>query len=266
MMPDTTAFEPLSEDDYTELHLLLDDLRTRDDETPQWEFFEGALAALACCRRKILPSEYLPVLLNMEESSRQSVAPFADQAQLERFFDLWLRRMAEIVRALRTEIDSLDQDGAYLPLIQDLRGAVAGLPEQQRAEIGDCKLPALGQIWAIGFMFVVENWPEEWVVPRALSREVIDLFDAAMQCIVDLTDDDPESPAGPSEAEPDPMGASERRQDELVNAVWAVYDLHDLWRDVGPRIESVHRGPKIGRNDPCSCGSGKKYKKCCGAG
>lgn len=23
--------------------------------------------------------------------------------------------------------------------------------------------------------------------------------------------------------------------------------------------------PKIGRNDPCHCGSGKKYKKCCGA-
>ena len=23
--------------------------------------------------------------------------------------------------------------------------------------------------------------------------------------------------------------------------------------------------PKIGRNDPCACGSGKKYKKCCGA-
>ncbi|MCL2123660.1 MAG: SEC-C metal-binding domain-containing protein [Desulfovibrionaceae bacterium] len=23
--------------------------------------------------------------------------------------------------------------------------------------------------------------------------------------------------------------------------------------------------PKLGRNDPCSCGSGKKYKKCCGA-
>jgi preprotein translocase subunit SecA len=23
--------------------------------------------------------------------------------------------------------------------------------------------------------------------------------------------------------------------------------------------------PKVGRNDPCSCGSGKKYKKCCGA-
>ncbi|HCS73087.1 MAG TPA: hypothetical protein DIW17_04340, partial [Clostridiales bacterium] len=29
--------------------------------------------------------------------------------------------------------------------------------------------------------------------------------------------------------------------------------------------EPVRReGPKIGRNDPCPCGSGKKYKKCCG--
>jgi len=25
----------------------------------------------------------------------------------------------------------------------------------------------------------------------------------------------------------------------------------------------VKSGPEIGRNDPCSCGSGKKYKKCC---
>jgi uncharacterized protein YecA (UPF0149 family) len=27
----------------------------------------------------------------------------------------------------------------------------------------------------------------------------------------------------------------------------------------------VRDEPKIGRNDPCPCGSGKKYKKCCGA-
>ena len=27
----------------------------------------------------------------------------------------------------------------------------------------------------------------------------------------------------------------------------------------------VNKEPKIGRNDPCPCGSGKKYKKCCGA-
>ena len=33
------------------------------------------------------------------------------------------------------------------------------------------------------------------------------------------------------------------------------------------KIETVRRdAPKVGRNDPCPCGSGKKYKKCCGAG
>ncbi len=32
------------------------------------------------------------------------------------------------------------------------------------------------------------------------------------------------------------------------------------------KVETVvHEGPRIGRNDPCPCGSGKKYKKCCGA-
>ena len=27
----------------------------------------------------------------------------------------------------------------------------------------------------------------------------------------------------------------------------------------------IRKAPKVGRNDPCPCGSGKKYKKCCGA-
>ena len=34
-----------------------------------------------------------------------------------------------------------------------------------------------------------------------------------------------------------------------------------------PKVETVvHEGPRVGRNDLCPCGSGKKYKKCCGAG
>jgi hypothetical protein len=31
------------------------------------------------------------------------------------------------------------------------------------------------------------------------------------------------------------------------------------------KVETVrHQNPRVGRNDPCPCGSGKKYKKCCG--
>jgi preprotein translocase subunit SecA len=38
----------------------------------------------------------------------------------------------------------------------------------------------------------------------------------------------------------------------------------ELYRDQ-KNSSTVVKDKKIGRNDPCPCGSGKKYKKCCGA-
>ncbi|MBN2684480.1 MAG: SEC-C domain-containing protein [Pontiellaceae bacterium] len=32
-----------------------------------------------------------------------------------------------------------------------------------------------------------------------------------------------------------------------------------------PAVPVVRKGEKVGRNDPCPCGSGRKYKKCCGS-
>ena len=32
-----------------------------------------------------------------------------------------------------------------------------------------------------------------------------------------------------------------------------------------PKVPPIHSDAAPGRNDPCPCGSGKKYKKCCGA-
>ncbi|HEY5895713.1 MAG TPA: DUF1186 domain-containing protein [Chthoniobacterales bacterium] len=37
------------------------------------------------------------------------------------------------------------------------------------------------------------------------------------------------------------------------------------WDGTSSALPYVREAPKIGRNDPCPCGSGKKYKKCCGA-
>jgi len=31
------------------------------------------------------------------------------------------------------------------------------------------------------------------------------------------------------------------------------------------KVEPIKSDSQVGRNDPCPCGSGKKYKKCCGA-
>jgi SEC-C motif-containing protein len=46
---------------------------------------------------------------------------------------------------------------------------------------------------------------------------------------------------------------------EKENGEWRFLDATGLKPGTYRREE-----PKIGRNDPCSCGSGKKYKKCCG--
>ena len=43
------------------------------------------------------------------------------------------------------------------------------------------------------------------------------------------------------------------------NGQWVFVDGRVIGRDPYRR-----ETPKIGRNDPCPCGSGKKYKKCCG--
>jgi preprotein translocase subunit SecA len=43
-------------------------------------------------------------------------------------------------------------------------------------------------------------------------------------------------------------------------------DMHLIHGEGGDKPVTIRRkGKKIGRNDPCPCGSGKKYKKCCGA-
>lgn len=34
--------------------------------------------------------------------------------------------------------------------------------------------------------------------------------------------------------------------------------------ELPPPVEPIHVDKKPGRNDPCSCGSGKKFKQCCG--
>ena len=74
-MTETTSAPEPPDADLTAMEDLLDDLRTRSEEVPQWEFCEGFLAALVCCRRSIGRDEFLDVLLDPEG--------FADAAQRE---------------------------------------------------------------------------------------------------------------------------------------------------------------------------------------
>ena len=78
-----------------------------------------------------------------------------------------------------------------------------------------------------------------------------------------------------------PAGENGERYD--VVDFYAFYELDGVLRQIGeksffdrkddklyyvdgvPLDEPYTAEPKVGRNDPCPCGSGKKYKKCCGA-
>ena len=161
--------EPLSPDDFDEIDAILDDLRTRFGETPQWEFCEGFLAALICCRRLIMPSEYLPVLLDLggPDEGQKGEGSFADDAQAQRFKALWVRRWNEVAGALEADVDTLDDERSYAPEVMDVRGAVAAMPEAERLAVEKEVLPSFAQVWALGFMFAVETWPEEWAAPRS---------------------------------------------------------------------------------------------------
>lgn len=61
------------------------------------------------------------------------------------------------------------------------------------------------------------------------------------------------------------------RYEFVTDAIEELRGWQNMWResdeldDATMRVPEPHRrGVKIGRNDPCPCGSGKKYKKCCG--
>ena len=274
-----TAPTPLEIEAFDELDAILDDLRVRYDETPQWEFCEGFMAAVICMRRPVGEAEVLAALLALpmpdvppgelpaeppDELLNDETGSFTDDAQKERFLTLWRQRLQEVVTALDSKVDSLEDDRCYHPEVMDIRGAVAEMPPEEQASFKGDDLPAFAQVWALGFMFAVEYWPEEWAAPR--DKDAAKWLNGALEAIVVMTEDDTAAPEVSPLSEDGAPSTSIARLNAFGEAIWAVYDLRELWKTVGPRVETVRAIAKPGRNDMCHCGSGKKYKKCHGAG
>jgi preprotein translocase subunit SecA len=54
-------------------------------------------------------------------------------------------------------------------------------------------------------------------------------------------------------AKPQPEAPARKPSDMVTEAT-----------EAAAKARPIRNGPKVGRNDPCPCGSGKKYKQCCG--
>jgi uncharacterized protein len=263
-LPDEPALTPEA---LEELDDLLDELRTRGEEIPQWEFCDGFLTALICTRREVPAAEWLPMLLGdggtLEVAEGQPLPlmeVFKDAAQQARFLELVGLRMDEIRTQLDADVKTLEDDRTFQPEAMDMRGAILSLPEEERPDDGE--IPSFGQIWALGFMFVVENWAEEWAAPR--DKEAAGWLNEALNAVVALTEDDTGKPEVCMYDEDGPASTSQERVEQFGEAIWALYDLRQIWKSMGPRQETIVKGEQPGRNDPCPCGSGKKFKKCHG--
>ena len=256
---DAADFDDATSATLDTLEDVLDAVRERDPEVPQWEFCEGVMTAMLVMRRQVDEAEWLAAIFG-----RDADEVFATPAERTRFVMGWMEREAQLRHALDNPVDTLDADGALSPAVMDWRGLLATLPEDERSEAADPDEPppALARLWATGFVHAVDFWEDDWAPPR--DPEIAEMMGDALQCIADLLEDDRGTPAM-NLFDPDgPPSVSEARFETFGEALWAVYDLHDIAKSLGPRQPPARNDNKVGRNDPCPCGSGKKYKKCHG--
>jgi uncharacterized protein len=220
------------------------------------EQLDGFLAGLICAPRLTLPSAYVPAIFGDGEPA------FPDGDTAQRFFDLLMRRHNQIAAALNAPIERLDDPRAYVPLLIEWQAN----EEAARQMLEDDEIPRLprfGELWARGFLHAVHLAREDWDNVPGDDEEGAQLVDDALAAILALVPEDDEDGDGAAGDE-----STDDRADLVDDALIAAYDLRDYWREVqfeSIRVkEPIRREPKIGRNDPCPCGSGRKFKQCHG--
>ena len=242
---------PLTDRDITAFAALLEDLSERTEQGLSLEHVDGFITALICGPRQIPPLEYFSVLLG-----EVGLGIFSDVDEIEQFMALFHRRWHQIAQSLSAPIETLNDPAALEPLIMDWDGLLEELPPDERAELEADGLPEFASVWAAGFLQVLDAWEADWTLPadskdEAFVDEMLDPFFVLITPPEDLT----------------PEERATRREDYVAMAIWSAYELRDFWRDRGCATTRapVRVADVPGRNAPCPCGSGKKFKQCCGA-
>jgi uncharacterized protein len=225
--------QPLTESEFDRLSSMLE----RFSDSMNLEQIDGFLAALICGPEIVRPSEYLPVIwgddMVIEDTSNA-------QTVLQDFLSLINRHWNFIA-------DTLYSGDAFLPfLIEDENGL---------SHAND---------WATGFLRGMEFHQEQWAA--LLDDEQHGGWLVPILALAHEHDPDPEM-----RPYKEPISA-EAREKLIVGAaagVTGIYRYFEAQRLVekelyGDATTFRRAMPKIGRNDPCPCGSGKKFKHCCG--
>jgi uncharacterized protein len=122
--------------------------------------------------------------------------------------------------------------------------------------------PLVGELWALGVLETIDCFAADWVAPPE-DDEDADWYHGSLRAIRALTVRDEAQLAADLQLR---YPGQQLGRDELVDeACLALQDLRCYWVDHAPRPAPRRVPTTPGRNDPCPCGSGLKYKKCHGA-
>jgi HEAT repeat protein len=172
--------------------------------------------------------------MNAAEAMGNTRHPLGEQALIRL---LGLEKDAEAITSICTALcDLCTTEG-----LEDLRRVV--IQNKYDSSIDDIKERLVTLCQMVGFdLPELVEWQKDIATARAgrpkLSEEDLEEIFSAFSTSSD--DDDYEPERSP------------------LNRVKAIEDFNEV------TMPFRREGPKIGRNDPCPCGSGKKYKKCCG--
>ncbi len=223
---------------------LLDQLA--EDGAMDLEELDGFFAALHCCPQLVPPGEYLPEILGTGEFAETDEF-FNTPEAAKLLFGLLMEHWNAVGDAFRSE-------DFYVPLLLE-----------------DDEGKAHGNNWAIGFMRGVDMREESWDEILNDDSKCLWFYPILTLANETLVDEQPQ-PDDYSPLEIAPIADQEREQLllEISATVTEMYRYFAPHRRQNASIVAEQNNPlqpkrKIGRNDPCYCGSGEKYKKCCGA-
>ena len=199
------------------------------------EALDGFFAALICCQDSIGPDEFIPVLLNI--GPRDDITYFANEKEAKQFFRLLDHQWSQVNH-------QICEKEIYLPLV--LFGK-------------DGKFHA--NDWANGFLEGAELRSELW--SELLEDEKKGKL---MLPICALAYENHENPKMRPFKEPFTDQDRGTLYFTVGHCVMELYRHFSKQQNCYPKTsEAFTRSDrKIGRNAPCSCGSGKKFKQCCG--
>jgi len=204
------------------------------DEPMLLSELDGFLTGILVCPELIMPSEWLPIVLGQDGPDEPV---FENENAMQETVRLVFKHYNVLSRTLQHD------SGRYQPVFD---------VDARHDEV-------LWELWMAGFERAMSLRPDSWLaIAQDSDDEEAALAMTGMLALITLANRG-------GDTDPDPPKA-----DELTEAA---PDLIPEWVETLNRWRMLNSSDqpqqatsnKVGRNEPCPCGSGRKYKKCCGA-